>query len=561
MNVAVRAHYMPVFSRLGPYDPGLVDDAAWTHSARRPRLLVEYWAHEASLLPVADWPLLLSGAETRGMVAALRGACGPGAAARRRPARGRQGAGPVGAGALEAALGAGAARPTGASWWARSDVKRICEYLFGTGALTTGARVHFQRLYDLPERVLPPEVLAAHPADPEVSARALVLRAAGALGVATEPDLRDYYRLGPAHSQQAVAELLEEGALQRVAVRGWRHPAYRLPGTRTLRRITARARLSPFDPLIWERARTERIFGFRYRIEIYVPEPQRENGYYVFPFLLDDALVARVDLKADRVAGVLRVPGAFGEPPRPSAVAADRPRVVAELAGRPARAGGLAGARRGGGRRAGRPRRPARRAAPVIRSGGCRGPGDQHVPARGAPAQPQHRLAARGGLAHVQLAAGAAGPGRQVQLGQHPGVDADRQAARPRGQVHPPGPGVGDGDRAGARAHADVRADLTDPDVAAAGLDVGRPTSRADADRARAGPDAGPPADGAQHDVARPGGDLGVAVHVGGGRRARPGPDGRPPRPAADADVTGAGPGRHARARRCPHHHHQRHHP
>ncbi len=332
VNVAVRAHYMPVFSRLGPYDPGLVDDAAWTHSARRPRLLVEYWAHEASLLPIADWPLLLSGAKRAGWWRHYE------ALADREPQlvddllAAVKELGPVGAGALETALGAGVARPKGASWWARSDVKRICEYLFGTGALTTGARVHFQRLYDLPERVLPPDVLAAHPADPDVSARALVVRAAGALGVATEPDLRDYYRLGPAHSQQAVAELLEEGALERVAVQGWRHPAYRLPGARIPRRITARALLSPFDPLIWERARTERLFGFRYRIEIYVPEPQREYGYYVFPFLLDDALVARVDLKADRVAGVLRVPGAFGELPGSSAVAADRPRVVSELA-------------------------------------------------------------------------------------------------------------------------------------------------------------------------------------------------------------------------------------
>ena len=176
VNVAVRAHYMPVFSRLGPYDPGLVDDAAWTHSARRPRMLVEYWAHEASLLPVADWPLLLSGAKRAGWWRHYE------ALADREPGlvdellAAVKELGPVGAGTLETALGAGAARPKGASWWARSDVKRICEYLFGTGALTTGARVHFQRLYDLPERVLPPEVLAAHPADPEASARALVLQ-------------------------------------------------------------------------------------------------------------------------------------------------------------------------------------------------------------------------------------------------------------------------------------------------------------------------------------------------------------------------------------------------
>jgi uncharacterized protein len=313
VNVAVRAHYMPVFSRLGPYDPGLVDDAAWTHSARRPRMLVEYWAHEASLLPVADWPLLLSGAKRVGWWRHYE------ALADREPGlvdellAAVKELGPVGAGTLETALGAGTARPKGATWWARSDIKRICEYLFGTGALTTGARVHFQRLYDLPERVLPPEVLAAHPADPEASARALMLRAADALGVATEPDLRDYYRLGPAQSQQAVAELLEAGVLERVDVRGWRHPAYRLPGTRVPRRVTARALLSPFDPLIWERARTERIFGFRYRIEIYTPPPKRVYGYFVLPFLLDGHLVGRVDLKADRESGTLLVQAAHVE--------------------------------------------------------------------------------------------------------------------------------------------------------------------------------------------------------------------------------------------------------
>jgi hypothetical protein len=327
VNVAVRAHYMPVFSRLGPYDAGVVDDAAWTHAARRPRMLVEYWAHEASLLPVDDWPLLLSGAKRAGWWRHYE------ALAAREPQlvddllAAVEELGPVGAGTLEEVLGGRSApRPKGATWWARSDIKRICEWLFGTGALTTGARVHFQRLYDLPGRVLPPEVLARHPADADDAARALVLRAAGALGVATEPDLRDYYRLGPGPSQRAVAELVEDGALEPVVVRGWRHPAYRLPGARTPRRVAARALLSPFDPLIWERGRTERIFGFRYRVEIYVPEALREYGYYVFPFLLDDALVARVDLKADRPAGVLRVPGAFGEP------GVDTPRVAAELA-------------------------------------------------------------------------------------------------------------------------------------------------------------------------------------------------------------------------------------
>ncbi len=327
VNVAVRAHYMPLFSRLGPYNRSLVDDAAWAHSARRPRLLVEYWAHEASLLPVADWPLLLSQAKSPGWWRHY------GALADQHPAlvddvlAAVKELGPVGAGELEQALGGSARpRPPGASWWERSDVKRICEYLFGLGRLTTGTRRHFQRLYDLPERVLPPEVLALPPVDDDVAARALVLRSASALGVATEPDLRDYYRLAPARSQAAVAELVDAGQLAPVTVRGWRHPAYRAAGVRVPRRVTGRALLCPFDPLIWERDRTERMFGFRYRIEIYVPEPKRQYGYYVFPFLLDGELVGRVDLKADRVAGVLRVPGAFTEP------AVDVPRVAAELA-------------------------------------------------------------------------------------------------------------------------------------------------------------------------------------------------------------------------------------
>ncbi|WP_214405322.1 winged helix-turn-helix domain-containing protein [Pseudonocardia lacus] len=327
VNVAVRAHYMPLYSRLGPYDRDLVDDAAWTHSSRRPRLLVEYWAHEASLLPPADWPLLQTAARSRGWWRHY------GVLADQQPAlvedvlAAVKELGPVGAGELEKALGGVTKpRPPGATWWERSDVKRICEYLFGLGQLTTGSRRHFQRLYDLPERVLPPEVLALPPVDDDEAARALVLRSASALGVATEPDLRDYYRLNPARSQAAVAALVDAGALQPVTVRGWRHPAYRALDAKLPRRITGRALLCPFDPLIWERDRAERLFGFRYRIEIYVPEPKRQYGYYVFPFLLDGELVARVDLKSDRAAGLLRVPGAFVEP------GADVARVAAELA-------------------------------------------------------------------------------------------------------------------------------------------------------------------------------------------------------------------------------------
>ena len=332
VNVVTRAHYVPVFSRIGPYPLELLDQAAWTRTARRPRLLVEYWAHEASLVPVADWPLLLSGAKRPGWWQRYR------ALAEREPGlvddvlAAVKALGPIGAGALERELGGAGGRARGA-WWNRSDVKRICEWLFGVGQLTTGARRHFERLYDLPERVFPPDVLATR-VDAAEGARRLVERAAAALGVATESDLRDYYRLGSEACRTAVAELVEAGVLEPVTVRGWRPPAYRHRAARTPRRIAGRALLCPFDPLVWERARTERLFGFRYRIEIYTPQARRVHGYYVFPFLLDDALVARVDLKADRTAGVLRVPGAFAEPGVESArTAAELAAALGELAG------------------------------------------------------------------------------------------------------------------------------------------------------------------------------------------------------------------------------------
>jgi uncharacterized protein YcaQ len=324
VNVAVRAHYMPLFSRLGAYEPALVDEAAWTNTARRPRMLVEYWAHEASLLPVEDWPLLHSGAKRAGWWTNY------GRIVDRSPSLAEdilavvKELGPIGAGGIEREIAGAEARGPGA-WWERSEVKKVCEWLFGIGQLTTGTRRSFERLYDLTERVVPPEILARQVTSDE-GARQLVTRSAIALGVATEPDLRDYYRLGPVSSQRAVAELVEAGVLEPVRVENWRAQAYRHVDARAPRTITGRALLCPFDPLIWERARTERLFNFRYRIEIYVPEPKRVHGYYVFPFLLDGELVGRVDLKADRALGVLRVQGAFTEP------GADPARVAPELA-------------------------------------------------------------------------------------------------------------------------------------------------------------------------------------------------------------------------------------
>lgn len=238
VNVAVRAHYMPVFSRLGSYDPALLDSAAWSHSAKQPRLLVETWAHEASLLPVEDWPLIRSGAKRDGwwkhygpLIEKSPGLVDEILSVVKE-------LGPIGAGGIERQVEADAQRRGPGSWWERSEVKRVCEYLFGVGQLTTGTRRSFERLYDLTERVVPPEILAVSVSADE-GARGLIERSARALGVATETDLRDYYRLGPAPARQAVAELVESGVLEPVAVRGWKAPAYRHFEARTPARSPA----------------------------------------------------------------------------------------------------------------------------------------------------------------------------------------------------------------------------------------------------------------------------------------------------------------------------------
>ncbi|WP_133825409.1 DNA glycosylase AlkZ-like family protein [Actinomycetospora succinea] len=331
VNVAVRAHYAPLFSRLGPYDRDTLDALAWPQKpaqARR-RTLVEFWVHEASLLPVDEWPLFRWRMRDN---AAKQGRWLGSALEHRSDVLDVVTAvvaehGPLEAGEIEKVLGDAGDRRARAygGWWQRSDIKVACEHLFAIGELTTGTRRGFRRAYELTERVLPPDVHARDPARDE-SMRELIRRAARALGVATEPDLRDYYRLPPTESQAAVAELVDAGELVPVQVEGWSAPAYRTPETRVPRRITGRALLAPFDPLIWFRARTLRLFDFHYRIGIYTPAEKRTHGYYVFPFLLDGRLVARVDLKADRAIGLLRVPGAYLEEGAPES------RVAAELA-------------------------------------------------------------------------------------------------------------------------------------------------------------------------------------------------------------------------------------
>jgi uncharacterized protein YcaQ len=328
VSVAVRAHYAPVFSRLGPYDRRVLERAAWSHSTRAPRLLVEYWAHEAALMAVDDWPLLRwrmreyadgrwgkeivrKNRQLADDVVAAVGVLGPSTA-----------------GQIEAHL---ESKPRGRKgpWWDRSDTKWVAEALFASGVLTTATRVGFARHYDLTERVLPREVLVREVDDAE-AVRELVLRGATALGIATETDIRDYFRLGAGQAKPVIADLVAEGELELVDVDGWDAPAYLRVGQIVPRISRGTALLCPFDPLIFFRPRVERVFGFHYRIEIYVPEPKRQFGYYVWPFLLDGQLVGRVDLKAERTrpdgSTALHVPGAFAEPDQ------DARRVAGELA-------------------------------------------------------------------------------------------------------------------------------------------------------------------------------------------------------------------------------------
>jgi uncharacterized protein len=312
VNVLSRAHYLPAFSRLGEYDRTDLDRLAW--GPRRQRRLFEYWAHEASLLPFDVQPLL-----RWRMAQADRGDTGWSgmrvyATERRAEAMALldriRGDGPLATSDFEAHKGQ-------SGWWEWSDTKRALEWLFWAGHITTATRRgSFERVYDLPERVLPADVLALPtPADAEAH-RALIERAARAHGIATEGELRDYFRQSPQDARAAVQNLAEEGVLIPVSVPGWRH-AWLHRDARQPRRIEARALLAPFDPLIWERDRTERLFGFRYRIEIYVPAEKRVHGYYVLPFLLGDRLVGRVDLKSDRQGSRLIVRSAHFEPGAP----------------------------------------------------------------------------------------------------------------------------------------------------------------------------------------------------------------------------------------------------
>jgi uncharacterized protein YcaQ len=313
VNVLARAHYMPVFSRYGPYSTAALDDLV--HGRRE---LFEYWGHAACFLPIELYPYLRwrmdgqvenwGGGEPQQQ--AFLEAVFAEVAER----------GPLPAGKIS--IGG---RSTGA-WWGWSDAKRAVEILFRQGRVAIAGRRNFERLYDIPERVFPPEVLKAKPVPAPDAKKELLVRAARAMGVGTARDVAMYLHIDqwwdrsrvngrrtPARTQLLFDELVEDGRLEPVTIEGWKQPGYMVPGARIPRSIDVRAVVSPFDPLLWERRWTKAVFGFDYQIEIYVPAPKRVYGYYVLPFLLGDGFAGRVDLKADRKTSTLLVQAAYVE--------------------------------------------------------------------------------------------------------------------------------------------------------------------------------------------------------------------------------------------------------
>lgn len=307
VSVLTPAHYQVPFSRLGPYDRRRLDDLIY-----RQREFTEQWAHEASIVPIEHWPFIrhhLGPHERRwGALAEFMRENSDYAARVLEEVRQR---GPVVAGEIPEPDGT---RKRGGGWWGWTMAKATLEGHFARGMLAVAERraAGFARAYDVAERVVPPEYRGRE-LPREEAQRELIRLAAAAIGVGTAADLFDYYRMVPTEARRRIAELVESGELREVRVEGWKETAYMRPDARCPRRIEAAALLSPFDPVVWYRPRAARLFDFDYRIEIYVPRPKRRFGYYVLPFLLGDRLVARVDLKADRAGGRLRVLGTYAE--------------------------------------------------------------------------------------------------------------------------------------------------------------------------------------------------------------------------------------------------------
>ncbi|HVY20515.1 MAG TPA: crosslink repair DNA glycosylase YcaQ family protein [Bauldia sp.] len=338
VNVLVRSHYLPVFSRAGDYDRTALDRHGFALGKSGQRTLFEYWAHEASLLPLELHPLLRWRMDRArrliGHTAARAKAHREMRAYYRAILKEVERRGPLAASELEDP------GERSGPWWGWHRGKGALERLFHTGEVTAaGRRGGFERVYDIPERVIPPAILSLPTPSERDAIRELAARGARAFGVATETDIRDYFRLPIPEARRAIAELTEEGTLIPAAVQGWDKPAYLAAGSETPARVTASALLSPFDPLVWFRPRTERVFDFHYRIEIYTPQAKRRFGYYVLPFLHRGRLKARIDLKAEREASTLAVRGAHAEQ------GADRDGLAPDLAAELRRMAGWLGLR------------------------------------------------------------------------------------------------------------------------------------------------------------------------------------------------------------------------
>jgi uncharacterized protein len=311
VNALVRSHYLPLFSRLGNYSADLLDQAAWSQGRRR--TLFEYWGHEASLLPLSMYPLMRwrmqRAAQGEGIYQQLARFGREQQETIRRVLASVEELGALGAGSLSTR------QERAGPWWDWSAEKHALEWLFAAGEVTVAGRRGFERLYDLPERVIPESILKQPLLGETEAQRGLLLHAANALGVGTEKDLRDYFRLSLTECRSGLAELVENGELLVCRVQGWKQPGYCLPDPKVPRKVEASALLSPFDSLIWERSRTERLFDFRYRLEIYTPPDKRVYGYYVLPFLHNERIAARVDLRAERALGRLAVHAVHEEEP------------------------------------------------------------------------------------------------------------------------------------------------------------------------------------------------------------------------------------------------------
>jgi len=314
VNVLARAHYLPFFSRLGAYPRDLLDQWLWTSQE-----LFEYWGHERSLMPIGHRPLLVHRMrETpRGWIESVNYDNPEYVQEVRREVAEK---GPLRTSDLSEP------GKSGGSWWGHSMGKRALEWLFWKGTVTVADRPNFIRWFDIPERVHPAWALDEPPVEGPEALRRLLRLAVARCGVGTAADLADYYRMGIWPARKALSHLVESGEIREVEVEGWSEPAYLDPDAALPRHVGGRALLSPFDPLVWHRPRLERLFDFRYRIEIYIPRPKRIHGYYVLPFLLEDKMVARVDLKLDRRAKRMLVLGSYGEPD------IDAARVCRELA-------------------------------------------------------------------------------------------------------------------------------------------------------------------------------------------------------------------------------------